>query len=169
MSEITAGTWPGRVKSWDLVEVEKINQLKLVIWFNVAGSDWDKDIKFEGFFLKKDGTQNKKTYKTLSTCGFTSSDVSELVSDDSALDTNITLDLSIEKDDQGYWFVDWVNTPGGVSQGSIKDKTKLKGHNLSKLNSFLGPQKPKVKNYAPGADTIPPSIDTTEEIDEFLT
>lgn len=166
MMEITEGTCTGIIYNWELVEVEAINQLKLVIWFKCEGTGWKKNIKFEGFFLKKDGTQNKKTYDTLKRCGFNSSDIGDLISDENALDRQEVYTLDIKEED-GYWYVDWVNVEG--SQNAITNKQVLKGHNLSKLNSFLGTPKPskKVKNYAHGG--APPQMDTDEDIDQFLT
>ena len=160
MSEIDyTGGWPAKVKSWEIAEVEAINQLKLVVWMivfgkNHAGEVWEKTMKFESFFLKKDGTQNKKTYNTLKTLGFRSQDIGDLISDDNALDkeTIFTADVEGQDSDDGktYWHIEWIN--GDVeSKGAIKDKTTLKGHNLAKLNSFLGAPKP-VKNHAPTFD-----------------
>lgn len=156
----TEGVWPGKIKSWEIAEVEAIKQLKLVVWWDVTGNGWVKTMKFEQFFLKKDGTQNKKTYDTLKACGFNSNDVADLLNED-ALDTDKTFDLTIESstnEGKTYWHVEWVNS-GIQSKGAIKDKTTLKGHNLSKLNSFLGTAKPQVRNHAP---------QSSAELDDFL-
>lgn len=163
MTEITEGTYPAKLKSWEIAEVEKINQLKLILWFDVQGSGWTKTMKWEEFFLKKDGTQNKKTYNTLKSTGFKYSTVEGLLEDD-ALNTEDTYTVTTEAEHDGdktYWRVAWVN--GDIeSKGSIKDKTKLKGHNLSKLNSFLGSPKPTA--------TPPPNMapQSNDDIDSYL-
>ena len=162
------GAWPAKLLSWEIVEVEQIGQLKLVLWFDVHGDGWKKTMKWDEFFLKKDGTQNKKTYKTLKALGFASSDIGDLLKDD-ALDKEPTYTVTVEsevQDGNTYWRVQWVNTDH-ESKGAIKDKAVLKGHNLAKLNSYLGPAKPK--NYAPqSATTAPPQMDTDSDIDNFL-
>lgn len=154
------GTWPARIKSWDIVEVSAINQLKLVVWFNVTGPTWTKAMKWEGFFLKKDGAHNKKTYNTLKACGFKGSDIGTLVSDDRALDTTTTIDVTVAEENingETYWKVEWVGQ--GDTEGSVKEVSKLKGYNLAKLNAAL-PKATPVKNYAPQS--------AKEEVDEFL-
>jgi hypothetical protein len=159
------GSWPAKIKSWDLVEVEKLGQLKLVIWFDVHGSGWTKAIKWEGFFLKKDGTHNKKTYSTLKSCGFNSNDISNLVSDERALDTTKVIDVTVISEDyngETYYKVDWVGQ--GETEGAVKEVSKLKGFNINKLNAALKTTTkatPKVKNYGP-------TTTNTEEIDEFM-
>ena len=165
MSEVTEGTCTGTIDNWDVVEVDMPTGvvLKLVIWFKCAGDGWTKNIKWDGFFMTREGLPNKNTYKTLKTCGFTSSDVGDLISDESALDKTEVYNLTVEQNDDGYWAVKWVNTPG-ETQGAITDKQVLKGHNLAKLNAALGTPKPKLKNHAP----LPPAAEGDDEIDSFL-
>lgn len=162
MEQDYAGVWPGTVESWEIVEIEKINQLKLVVWFNVTGPDWKKKIKFESLFLKKDGTKNKKTFSTLKSLGFRSKDVGDLITDDKALDKSRVHTLTIEpKDYDGktYYMVEWVQDEEMESTGKVSDVKKLKSYNLSKLNSFLdSPKESKIKNMAPSKD----------DLDEFL-
>ena len=153
-TEITEGSWPAKITNWEIVEVPKVNQLKLVIWFKVDGDGWEKAMKWEGFFLRVDGTQNANTYKTLRTCGFNSQDVGDLLTDDNSLDKETEFTVTTEQNEKGYWFIKWVNTESWTD-GAVKDVSVLKGHNLGKLNSFLGTPKPK-------------KTKTDEEIDDFL-
>lgn len=150
------GTWPANVKSWEIVEVEKLNQLKLVIWLTAKGPGWEKDFKWEQFFLTKDGNPNKKTYGTLETLGFVGSDIGELITDPAALDKvgTYSIDVVSEKiDDKTYYRVEWINSLDRESKGKVSDVKELKGKNLAKLNSFLKkPTKPQVKNHAPTFD-----------------
>lgn len=160
MSEITEGTYPAKLVDWELAEVENVSSPKLVLWFQVTGDGWNQKMKWEQFFLKKDGTQNKKTYDTIKACDFRYNDIADIVDKMDAFNTDKEYTVTIESSewkDKTYWNVAWVNTTS-ETRGAIKDKTKLKGHNLGKLNSFL-PKSPTVPNHAPQSN---------DDIDSFL-
>ena len=62
-----------KITNYGLVEVEALDgAVQAQICFD--NKHW-----WEGFFLKKDGTPNKATIKTLFTCGFTGKDPLELI------------------------------------------------------------------------------------------
>lgn len=155
MSGITEGSWPANITSWDMRQT-KNGAWVLDVWLKCWGEDWTKNVKWSGFFLKNDGTRNENTYKTLRVCGFAGDDLAGLAEDD-ALDTETEFNVTVVQDGE-YWNVEWINE-GGWQAGAMVDKQTLAGHDLSKLNSMLGPAKPK---------TAPPPMDSSEDIDEFL-
>ena len=169
MSEVKEGTWPAKLDSWELAEVEfkdKKKSLKLVLWFQVKGDGWSEKLKWEQFLLKQDGSQNKKTFDTIKACEFKYSDLTAIVDQPDAFNTEKTYTVTVEPKDwtnkdgetKTFWNVTWVNSDK-ESHGAIKDKAVLKGHNLGKLNSFLGAPKPSIKNHAPQSN---------DDIDNFL-
>jgi hypothetical protein len=153
-----SGVWPAQIKSWTLDHVEEYDAWVLKIWMAVKGEGWTKAMQWSGWMEKKDGGPNRNTFKTLALCGFESDNFAELANDD-ALDTETWFNVTVEADGK-YWNIKWINTQD-FDTGAVAGAKVLKGADLTKLNSYLGPAKPKLKNHAP------PSLDTSD-IDEFL-
>ena len=118
------------VNTWGLKEIEinGAHQLVASIRFN------DKDgnsFFFEGFLMKKDGTPNKNTINAIRACGFKSNDFSEFVSAN-ALVKGKEVSLTIEKNEQGFSEVKFVNSLGGFKS------VMPSGEAQSKLTGFRG-------------------------------
>lgn len=151
-ADLTPGEYKAKLVDWGLVVVEKINQLKAVIKFELSTGD---QVTWDGFFLKKDGTVNEKTVKTLRTCGFNKKTVEEL-SEADALDTKKELSVVLVKENE-FFRVEWVND-GSREMQKVTDVKKLKGFDMRKVNSVLAqaftPTR-TVKNHADALQVDP--------------
>jgi len=140
---LVPGVYKAKIVDWAVQEVPQLKQLKAVIKFQIKDGI---NIKWDGLFLKKDGSVSKKTVDTLKACGFAGKDVSELTSA-TALDTTKELSITVIKDGE-YWKVEWVNAGDGELK-KVSDVKVIKGYDLRKVNSALAlGAKPAVKNYA---------------------
>lgn len=184
LKDVESGRYSARVIDWDVIEVEKLDgKLQLAIKFGFEPED-DRveEIWWKGFFQKKDGEPSKKTLETLMTCGFKYKKFADIGKVD-ALDTEKELEVTIEKNENDYHEVQWVNEPGasavagalGKEEGAKKlaGLDSVLGGELAKLRQEKGGEaqpkkkqsKKKVKNHATGEDVeAPGGIDEDEEI-----
>lgn len=162
LKDVVPGVYDGRVVDYGLQAVEKTGQIKAMVKFTFKYNEQDQFITWSAFLQKRDGELNKYTLDTLLTCGFKSKSVADL-NDAGVLDTQKKLTLTLEKetgaDGVERLKVAWVNDP---TKGLVKtDVKKLKGVNLSKVDSYLKMNQQKVKNHAdsltgsPGDDNEP--------------
>lgn len=160
------GVYLGRIVDWGVQEVATSKTLKAVIKFSFKDADGgQKNITWDGFFLKKDGSPNEKTVKTLQTCGFIGKAVSDLTAA-TALDTTKELSLDIIKDGE-YWRVEWVNDPSQGMANKVTDVKKIKGYDLRKVDALFAssiPKDKKVRNYADDVVNPTPAVDNSEPL-----
>jgi len=185
LKDIEPGRYSANVIDWDVVEVTQLDgKLQLAIKFAFyPDDDRIEEIWWKGFFQKKDGEPSKKTLETLVTCGFKYKKFADIGKAD-ALNTEKELEITVEKNDQGYHEVEWVNEPGaGAVAGSLGKEAGAKklsgldsvlGGELAKLRQEKGAEEKsspkskkskKVKNHATGEEVDSPGgIDDDEEI-----
>lgn len=163
-NDLEQGTYEAQLIDWSMKMAEKINQPTVVLAFSFEHQGKKYSMRFESFLFKRDGDINKKTMDTLSTCGFKSSNIEDLMSKPNALETQRKYTIDVIKDENGYWKIEWVNLPGGKAMDKVAAKKSLAGVDFSKFNGALmkegfGQKKP-VKNYAPGAsnDDVDPEM-----------
>lgn len=155
MSEkkLTEGEHSAVPISWGVQEIKMPDGMKLkaVIQFQLLESS--EKITWSDFFLKKDGTENKKTNAALKACGF-KGPLHTFV-EDTALDRSTPVHIQISRettqDGKEYFKVNWVNS--GIGGFDLLD-TKTAVHKLKGLGldaSFTAP-KAKVKNFAENID-----------------
>lgn len=179
LKDLEPGIYQAFPVSWGVVEVEHLPNKPLAasIEFDLCDHPGSK-IEWSEFFLKRDGSYNKKTLKTLKACGFQSSDLADFVNPDS-LTTDMPVLLTLAKDDNGYLKVEWVNSPQGGTRGDYVEakeaKKLLKSLNLNQALAELVEKKQatpvpkpshKPKNYAPGAP--PPPAPSPSDVDDWL-
>lgn len=160
-----------KIKDYGIEEVDALDGAPKVVIIFEGGH------KFEGFIFKRDGDPNKKTLKTLFTCGFRGKDLTQLAHgpEGDALDMGKEFELDIQDDENGYAKVEWVIDPDEKRFSDKVDKKKFGGMKLGKALGELneayekksgGAPKTRPKNYAPGASgsSEPPELDDDEEI-----
>lgn len=142
-----------KIKDYGLQEIESLGgAVKVQIQF-------DNNLWWEGFLLKKDGTPNKKTIKTLFTCGFRGTDLTILAKgpDGKSLNMGKEFELSTVTElynDKEYEKVDWINDPDEQTSKFSKsvDSKKLGGAALGKLLNEMNKESGGLKNHAPNFD-----------------
>ncbi len=157
-SELPAGSYVAKIADYGLEAVESMGgKLKVVIKLDIelpapggyVSGRWD------GFLENKDGTPNKKTAKTLVTCGFSSDDLNALNNGSHALDMTKEYQAAIikalGKDGKPRTQIEWINLPGDA--GTIKKAQAPKASPkfaaaLAEARKAAG-VKAKPKNYAP--------------------
>ena len=143
---IDAGQHRAKVVSWWVDIVEALNgEPKACILFETEDGD---QIRWDGFFNKKDGGANKNTVSVLKCCGL-KGDLSEILDSENGLQRGKEVFITIERDGD-YLRVKWVNETSGRAS-SLSDGEKAKVAKLLKSLSAKEGLKPSVKNHAPGA------------------
>ena len=160
LKDVKPGKYTARVVDYGIVMVEKLNQPKAFIEFTFKNGDADESITWDGFLTKKDGELNKKTLDTLITCGFKGKAIAEL-NNSGVLDTQKEVSIEVIQDGE-YLRVEWVNsTERVVVKADVK---RLKGMNLSKVDSYLAlANKKPLVNHADGIGQ-PPKMDDSEDL-----
>lgn len=113
----------GFITDYGVEEVEQLGgKLKAVVMFQLTEKDDGvkyETMKWDGFFVKKDGSINTSTFKNLIQMGFKSEDLSSLASE-GALDLGPEYFLTIEIDEKGYQRIQWVNREESSGMKEIK-------------------------------------------------
>jgi hypothetical protein len=139
--QLTLNAYP---TTWGVGEVDVHGESKLqaIITFGIAESD--ETVTWKEFFTKRDGTPNIKTLKTLVTCGFRGSRLSDF-GGNASLDADKLVTLQVIKDDKGYLKVEWVNEPGSGGHKLMDAQNAAKKLAALRLDDALGELIPKSK------------------------
>lgn len=188
MSSIEPGKYTARIKDYGLVK-SKNDILQAVVEFEFA--DKEGEVKNLTWFSSfKEGKAREITIQALLVCGITNnlgsmSDFEKFNAGngsgclDQEKDIQITVEMKKkwkdgkETDEKGP-SISWVNEIGGSAlreKIAKDDLVKMMpglnfGGEIAKARAEKGTPKPKdpPKNYAPGADSNPPTIDKKEKI-----
>lgn len=167
LKDLEPGQYEAYPQSWGVAEVEKLgNKIQAVVRFRLSSED-ETMVTWKDFFLKKDGTPNLKTLKTLMVCGFKSNRLSDFPKSN-GLDKEKLVVLTLSRDEKGFLQVDWVNEPGsGGLEKLIEENDASKRLTSLKLDVALSKiQKDKSTNRPPLAPDTSQGA-SLDESDDF--
>ncbi len=190
LESVVPGRYQAQIVNWGVREVEKLDGAPEA-WVSFEFEDQagvSQTITWKGLFKTTAGEDNKKTKKTLETCGMKSDNFILLMdeTDSTTLDKATPLDITIVDNvsadgSKTYKNVEWVNAVGDVGSGQNVKLTGDAAMSLAQKMARMGlgkmPSKGKapVKNYAPGAQgsskstqapalTGPPEGDSSDDV-----
>ena len=155
----------GMIKDFGIELVPQLDDMpKLVVNFELTEKDDDikyQTMKWDGFFVKRDGSLNLNTMKCLVQMGFSGEDPI-ILADGTGLDISHEYFLEIEVNEQGYQNIKWINRHEGGGLQEIKkagaDALRKKFASLKiggDIKKFLSENKKVdvVENKAPNFDS----------------
>lgn len=150
------GRYPGTLTDWSMSMNERLNQPEVHLKFEFDTGGRSEVMTYRQLINKKDGTPNLKLQRTLKTVGF-EGDLQSLNLPGTKINNQKLYSLTVEKNEGGYWNIEWVNDP--LDAPEPVDKTKL-NDTLAKFD-FSAFNK-SMKSPAPasnGAEKKPFSMD----------
>lgn len=113
----------GTILNYGIELVEQLDNMpKIVVNFEFSEKDDNikyNSMKWDGFFVKRDGSLNEKTMKALVEMGFTGEDPIVLA-EGTGLDIEHEYFIEVEINDKGYPQIQWINRKEGGGVQEIK-------------------------------------------------
>lgn len=173
LESVVPGRYRAEIVNWGVREVEKLDGAPEA-WISFEFKDQSgnqQTITWKGLFKTKEDKANKKTAKTLATCGFKGDNFIMLLdeNDSTVLDKTAPVDITIVDNPSAdgskvFKNVEWVNAVGDNGPGGNSKLTGDAAVTLAQKMARMGlgkapAAKAPVHNYAKGPKESAPDSD----------